>query len=113
MIDGIPKAPVHAIPRNVPMMPPSAAITIPVITAMAPAIIQSMPAVVGFQVLSIFCSPFYFLYNDIVRSPYCQYPKTSITTTAVGLPAATTTTLALSAIANRYTPTIQRELTSI
>jgi hypothetical protein len=56
---------------------------------MVPAMMANIPAVVGFQVFSISVSPFYLLYNDIVRNPHCQYPKTSITAKTTRLPAIT------------------------
>jgi hypothetical protein len=37
----------------------------------------------------LFIPPFYPFTYDIVKSPTCQYPKTSITTTAAGLPSVT------------------------
>jgi glutamate mutase epsilon subunit len=51
----------QGIPINKPPMPPATANTIPPITWSAPAIIERMPAVVGFHVRSIFYPSLVFL----------------------------------------------------
>jgi len=65
----------HGIQKNHPM-PPTTATTTPVSTPMAPAIIQSMPAVVGFQVFSciapVTCAPqlVHILVRGVVGAPH-------------------------------------------
>ncbi|TET71737.1 MAG: hypothetical protein E3J56_06320 [Candidatus Aminicenantes bacterium] len=78
IIDGAPMALIHGIPKNHPMLP-TTAITMPAIIAMAPAIIHSMPAAVGFHVSSIFYPSFLVSYYMFGSYP-CQYSNTSITT---------------------------------
>lgn len=60
MIAGVPRAPNHPIPKNPPARPPIRVNPIPHITLIAPPVMLSTPAAVGFQVLSIFIPPLSF-----------------------------------------------------
>ena len=60
MIAGVPMAPNHPIAKNPPTRPPIRVAAIPNIALVAPPTMLSMPAAVGFQVLSISIPPFSF-----------------------------------------------------